>query len=167
MTGGLAEVLFDLLAARRRQALASGWPEVPEWVFCSDVGNALEERNFSREWYRLRRRAEKEGIRPLKLHTTRHTWATFALQAGKSLRWVAEQLGHSDPGFTLRVYAHATRENESDLSFADFGGSKRLNPAPAKGEADAESRNTAASLVGRQGLEPWTLGLEDRRGRKK
>jgi integrase len=56
---------------------------------------------------------KKQGIRPLELHSTRHTWATMALQAGKSVRWVAEVLGHGDPAFTLRVYAHAMREKES------------------------------------------------------
>jgi len=48
---------------------------------------------------------------------------------------------------TRRVYAHAMREEETDLSFADFagqgadeaateGGSERLYPAPASDEAD-------------------------------
>ena len=44
----------------------------------------------------------------------------MALQAGKSLRWVARQLGHADPALTLRVYAHALPEEERDLGFADF-----------------------------------------------
>ena len=57
----------------------------------------------------------------LKLHATRHTWVTFALWAGKSMRWVADQLGHKDPALTLWVYAHAMREEETDLSFAEFG----------------------------------------------
>ena len=43
-----------------------------------------------------------------------------AIQAGKSLRWVARQLGHADPALTLRVYAHALPEEERDLGFADF-----------------------------------------------
>lgn len=71
-------------------------------------------------WRRVRRRAQKPGVRPLKLHCARHTWATMALQAGKSVRWVADQLGHADPALTLRVYAHAMREDEADVSFADF-----------------------------------------------
>ncbi len=188
MTEGLAAVLFDLLAVRRRQVLARGWREIPEWVFCSDVGTALEERNFAREWYRFRRRAEMEGFRPLTLHTTRHTWATLALQAGKSVGWVADQLGHADPALTLRAYAHAMREAESDLSFAEFGGSERLHTAPPStseaaqtrnplnslGEAAqtrnvlnslgaaAQTRNVLNSLVGRGGLEPPTLGLKAR-----
>src|SRR5262245_29169246 len=43
----------------------------------------------------------------------------------KSVRWVADQLGHADPALTLRVYAHAMREEETDLSFAEFGGPGR------------------------------------------
>ncbi len=124
----MAAALFDLLAMRRRDALAHGWPSVPEWVFCSRKGTALEERNFARRWYRLRRRAQREGIRPLKLHATRHTWATLALQSGKSVRWVADQLGHADPALTLRVYAHAIREAEPDLSFVDFDVAIRRRP---------------------------------------
>ena len=66
------------------------------------------------------RRFQREGIRPLRLHAMRHTWATLALESGKSVRWVADQLGHADPALTLRVYAHAMREAEPDLSFVEF-----------------------------------------------
>ena len=51
------------------------------------------------------------------------------------------QLGHTDPTFTLRVYAHAMRDEESDLSFAEFGGSKRLYPAPGDGPP-TKNKNT-------------------------
>ena len=34
---------------------------------------------------------------------------------------MADVLGHADPALTLRIYAHAMREEETDLSFADFG----------------------------------------------
>jgi len=87
----------------------------------------------NRVWDRIRRRAQRCGIRPLKLHCARHTGATRALRAGKSVRWVADQLGHADPALTLRVYAHAMPEEEADLSFADFDGAKRLYPAPTGG----------------------------------
>lgn len=56
---GLAEELFDLLASRRREALFKGWPDVPPWVFCSEVGGAPDPSNTERAWLRLRRRAHK------------------------------------------------------------------------------------------------------------
>ncbi len=157
---GLVSRLFDLLAERRTEGLQRGWPEVPESVFCSEAGTLLDERNVSRVWDRIRRRAQKQGIRPLKLHCARHTWATLALGAGKSVRWVADQLGHSDPALTLRVYAHAMREEEDDLSFADFGGSERLYPAPDQKSVSAESPNSLERLARREGLEPPTLRFE-------
>lgn len=115
--------------------MAQGWPEVPEWVFVSTVGTHREEGNFERVWRQLQRRAQREGIRPLKLSSTRHTWASLASSSGKRVRWVADQSGHSSPAFTLRIYAHALREEEADLSFADFGtddGPRRPLPFPTR-----------------------------------
>jgi integrase len=87
---------------------------------------------MSRRWERVRRKALPKGVRPLKLHATRHTWATLAFSAGKSPRLVADQLGHADPSLTLRYYAHALREEETDLSFAEFGDPRRpFYTAPA------------------------------------
>jgi integrase len=43
----------------------------------------------------------KEGI-----HQLRHYYASVMLAEGVSIKELAEYLGHSDPGFTLRVYAH-------------------------------------------------------------
>jgi integrase len=160
MTPALAETLFDLLGERRREALSRGWVEAPEWVFCSEVGTVLEPRNVERIWQRVRRRAQKRGVRPLKLHCARHSWASWALEAGKSVRWVADVLGHADPSLTLRVYAHAMREAESDLSFADLGGTRRPYTAPAPDDGASDSRNVANSLARREGFEPPTLRFE-------
>ncbi len=65
--------------------------------------------------------------------------------------WVADQLGHSDPALTLRVYAHAMREEETDLSFAEFDGSKRLYPAPTPESDISETGNYAKSMARREG----------------
>jgi hypothetical protein len=51
--------------------------------------------------------------------------ATLALAAGKSVRWVADQLGHAEPALTLRTYSHGIPDAEEDLSFLDFGGPGR------------------------------------------
>lgn len=40
------------------------------------------------------------------MHALRHFFASVLLDAGESIKAVAEYLGHSDPALTLRVYAH-------------------------------------------------------------
>ncbi|MFF4392300.1 tyrosine-type recombinase/integrase [Streptomyces sp. NPDC001552] len=40
------------------------------------------------------------------MHALRHFYASVLLDAGENIKAVAEYLGHSGPGLTLRVYAH-------------------------------------------------------------
>ena len=93
--------------------------------------------------------------------------ATLALEAGRSVRWVADQLGHADPALTLRVYAHVLPSEESDLSFADFEAPGRPYAAPdsparvGPGAALSNSAKDASGLLARrEGLEPPTLRFE-------
>ena len=160
MPASLVSELFDLLAKRRAQGMARGWSEPPKWVFCSKVGTPLDTSNVSRVWNRVRRRAQALGVRPLRMHDARHTWATLALDAGKNLRWLSDQIGHADPAFTLRTYAHALREDETDLSFADFDGPRRPNTAQSDENEFDESRNYADYMARREGFEPPTLRFE-------
>jgi integrase len=47
------------------------------------------------------------------MHALRHYYASVLLDAGENVRALAEYLGHSDPGFTLRTYTHLL-PNSSD-----------------------------------------------------
>ncbi len=70
---------------------------------------------------------------------------------------------------TLKTYAHAIREEEMDLSFADFearDGSERLYPAPGsstegrhENAPDLTSRGRSLYLEHETGLEPATPTL--------
>ena len=47
-------------------------------------------------------------------HKLRHTFASILFVRGEDPPYVMAQLGHTDPAFTLRVYAHAMRRGEGD-----------------------------------------------------
>jgi len=177
LSQALADVLRDLLAQRQRATLRGQWPETPDFVFCSQTGGLLNERNVSRTWDRLRRKAQKAGVRPLRLHDARHTFATLALASHKSIAWVSAQLGHSSPEITLRVYAHALPDEEMDLSFLDFGdsGGTKRHPRGTKAIAAIGTtkpprlthRGGFENLERETGVEPATLSLGKRKGTQK
>ncbi|HSH60598.1 MAG TPA: tyrosine-type recombinase/integrase [Acidimicrobiales bacterium] len=55
------------------------------------------------------------GVKPCRangMHALRHFYASVLIDAGESVKAVAEYLGHADPGFTLRVYAHLFPSSE-------------------------------------------------------
>ena len=50
------------------------------------------------------------GLKHIRFHDLRHTFAATALQNGVDIRTVSSMLGHADPAFTLRTYTHATKK---------------------------------------------------------
>lgn len=46
-------------------------------------------------------------------HKLRHTFASILVALGVDPGSVMDQLGHTDPGFTLRVYRHGMRRNST------------------------------------------------------
>ena len=51
------------------------------------------------------------------------------------------------------------REEETDLSFAEFGGSKRLSPAPTPERDDSQSHNYSERMARQEELEPTTWAI--------
>ncbi|NEC92491.1 tyrosine-type recombinase/integrase [Streptomyces sp. SID12501] len=49
---------------------------------------------------------EHAAAREHGMHALRHFYASVLLDCGESIKAVSEYLGHSDPGLTLKVYAH-------------------------------------------------------------
>jgi integrase len=111
----------------------------PEWVFPSPMGLLYDERNFANAWRRVRARAQKAGVRPLKFHCTRHTFITWALEAGRPAKRVSEWVGAS-VAVLEKHYAHVLPQGEDDLSFVV--GEERQAPAVA---VDSQPRAAAGA----------------------
>ncbi len=104
MSLGLAQALKDLYLERQLEAAAKGWPEIPLWVFCNEVGGLLHPHNLrDRVFYHLLKAA---GLRKVRFHDLRHTFASLLLQQGESPVYVKEQMGHSSIQVTVDQYGH-------------------------------------------------------------
>ena len=67
---------------------------------------------------------EKAGAPKIRLHDTRHTMATLALEAGVHPKVVQEQLGHSAIAVTLDTYSQvpqAVRRDSADKIAGLYG----------------------------------------------
>jgi len=99
---------------KERLALGEAWVD-GDLVFCDEAGRELHPDRFSRAFTSSAKRA---GVRPIRLHDLRHTWATLALQAGIHPKVVSERLGHATTGITLDVYSHVQPEMDAEAASA-------------------------------------------------
>jgi integrase len=91
-------------------------------VFPTQRGNAMNDSNvrtriLDRAVERANKQLEKAGAVPLpeglSPHKLRHTYASLMVALGRDPGEIMDQTGHTDPGFTLRVYRHAMRRDQS------------------------------------------------------
>lgn len=116
----LREILIEHRAEKIRLGLPTG-PDDP--VLMTVQGKARSRDNLLKDVVEpVVRRAEEllaeRGSRPLPLgitpHKLRHTFASILVAIGKDPNYVMEQLGHTDPAFTLRVYTHVMRRSDAE-----------------------------------------------------
>lgn len=91
-------------------------------------GCAIDKDSFNKTWAIMRERVKIPAGRENGTHALRHWYASSLLDAGVSIKVVSENLGHSDPGFTLRTYTHLMpsaedkSRNAIDARFAKLNG---------------------------------------------
>ena len=102
MSTQLTEVLKSLRRHEHERWLKKG-QDAPAWVFASTAGTALDAANIRHLFHRVLRKA---GLRRIRFHDLRHTYASLLIQQGESLAYVKEQLGHSSISVTVDVYGH-------------------------------------------------------------
>jgi integrase len=132
---------------------------LPDWVFASVTGTALDESNVRKALNRFLDAAELHRRGP---HQMRHTFASLLLQDGVPITYVSRQLGHKDPSITLRVYAHWLPDPMS-AKLVDALDDARPSATPAQPNAavvgDRATLSLLESVVSRVGIEPTTRRL--------
>jgi integrase len=94
-----------------RLARGLGKPGPDSLIFTREDGEALHPAVFSQIFADL---VAKAGVRKIRLHDLRHSFASFGLSAGVSARTMQKLMGHSDVSITLGIYSHLTEGMEED-----------------------------------------------------
>jgi integrase len=78
-------------------------------VVCQANGRPLDPRNFNRQFSRMLAQA---GLPHIRLHDSRHTYATLLLEQRVPHKTVQVLLGHASAKTTLDIYSHVSLELE-------------------------------------------------------
>ncbi len=77
-------------------------------VFCNNVGNYQDPNNMIRRYFKPC--LEKAGVRNIRFHDLRHTYASLMIAKGLPIKFIQQQMGHSSIQVTLDKYGHLMPE---------------------------------------------------------
>ena len=103
--------VFDILKKVKRQqtewklkyGLSSSWKNKDNLVFTYEDGSNVSTRTVYNNFKAI---VSRMGIKEVRFHDLRHTFATLALQNGVDVKTVSSILGHSTVAFTMDKYTH-------------------------------------------------------------
>jgi integrase len=116
----LAEILVTLKDVQSAEATYRGQP-LSLLVFSTRNGRHLDPGTVLDALYRC---LERAGLRRVRFHDLRHTFATRLIANGTSLAYVRDLLGHSSIQITVDVYGHLCPSGSRE-AIADFDATKR------------------------------------------
>ena len=120
MSKDLRRAFVELRDKRLLEAFMQGTNDISdELVFQSPDGGILDPDNLYHRYFLPV--LAKAGIRKIRLHDLRHTFGSLLIQAGASIVYVKEQMGHSSIQVTVDIYGHLIPR--ANVSFVD-----RLDP---------------------------------------
>ncbi len=95
----------NLIAALEERRRRKGNPGPDELVFPSKAGTPLDRHNLTARMFEPL--LEKAGLRRIRFHDLRHTYASLAIAAGMDPKALQQAMGHSSVMVTMDIYAHS------------------------------------------------------------
>lgn len=100
---------WQVAQAEERVMLGESWQDTG-YVFTTYKGTHLHPDNLNRALSRL---CEQAGLRRIRVHDLRHTYASLMLSRQVPLEVVSKHLGHASPSFTLNTYRHVAADEQA------------------------------------------------------
>ncbi|MBO1625068.1 tyrosine-type recombinase/integrase [Bacillus arachidis] len=80
-------------------------------VLCRNDGNYMPKSSLFNSFSRI---LKKANLPPLPIHSLRHTHAVLQLEAGVSMKYLQERLGHGSMQITSDVYSHISKKLDKE-----------------------------------------------------
>ena len=108
----LVPIFKELKVMKKKNKIRAGSSysnEYDDFIFLTETGNLIDDRNLSRAWKRF---LERINVDYKKFHSLRHTYATKQFEGNTPLKTVSELLGHTDIYITANTYTHVLKEHK-------------------------------------------------------
>jgi integrase len=82
-------------------------------LMCFEDGRALHPDTITSRFNRL---VDRAGVRRIRLHDVRHTYATLARDSGINSKIVTDRLGHANESVTQQIYTHRSTGQDREAA---------------------------------------------------
>jgi integrase len=89
-------------------------PSELDLMFPNEAGKPINHSNML--WRHFFPALKKAGIKRIRFHDLRHTYASLLIEQGENIKYIQSQLGHSSPTVTLNVYAHLMKPTNQEAA---------------------------------------------------
>ena len=141
MSPRLANVLMD-------HKITAPWSRY-DLVFCTADGLFIDQANLRHRVFEPTLRVA--GLRKMRIHDLRHTFASLLINQGENLKYVQHQLGHASITTTVDRYGHLMPD-------AHVGASQRLDATVFRHRPEPVDNPLTATPEMEQVREPLSLG---------
>ena len=114
-----------------QEAFGAGYDTSHHKLLRYPDGRAVHADTITRRFNRL---VDLAGVRRIRLHDVRHTYATLSLDSGVHAKIVSDRIGHAHEGITVAIYGH--RSTGHDRAAAELVAGlirRRLSDTPEAG----------------------------------
>ena len=135
MTPKLAVFFREYKAERESLFLHLGkFPSLDDLVFANVEGKPIDPGVLSHSFHRI---ASQAGLKDVRFHDLRHTFASLMLLRGAKPKVISEALGHSSVAFTMDTYSHIIEGmQEEAMALLDEVLPAGVNGVPQKNNAN-------------------------------
>lgn len=100
-------VPFEILNALKEK------PKTSDFIFVTSNNTIVSPTNLRRDFKKILKKAGLPSY--IRFHDLRHTYATYLLEAGVNIKFIQQELGHSNPAFTLHRYSHVSYDYSDEV----------------------------------------------------